>query len=109
MNVKTFVLLSATATILSGLLFVVVALWIPGILSKPGNWTADASDTADLAALKQSYTMLVQDLAISQNVETFWMRIAAVISMVLVVINIALFVLIFNTRKKLAMMSRQTV
>jgi hypothetical protein len=101
MNVKPLIIVSALATICSGLLFVVVALWIPGILHKPGGSSMDAADTTDLAALKQSYSLLKEDSSISQNLEIYWVRIAALISVVVLAINTTLFALIFSKSKTL--------
>jgi hypothetical protein len=95
MKRRALLFLSATATVGSGFLFVVMGLFVPGILMKPDNWTVDGSNSADLADLK----VLVQDLFTSQTHLIYWLRIAAATTLVLVLLQVILFCLIFRSRK----------
>ena len=83
---RRIVLLSALATIFSGLLLMVVAFWMPVTLLKQVDYTLDVSDGVDLPTLKQSCALLTQAVSASQVLATTCVRFAITISIGLVVV-----------------------
>ena len=100
-SIKRLVLLSALATICSALLFVVVALWMPGTLLKPQDYSVDTINITDLAALKQFCALLAQTVSASQTLATTCVRLASVMSIILAILNAAVLFLVLNRRKSM--------
>jgi hypothetical protein len=97
---KPPVLLSLLATVCSAALFIVIAFWLPSTLLKARDYAIDTG--AGLTELKQSCELLTKTVASSQEMATSCVRLAVVICMVLLAINIILFVLMLVRYKRLA-------